>query len=741
MKSNEDDLLLFADEASITAPLMEGPAWRILIVDDDIDVHQATKMAFFGLEVLGRSIECMSAYSAAEARQLLEQAGPFACVFLDVVMEEEQAGLKLVGYIRDQLQDQQVRIVLRTGQPGYAPELEVIKKYDINDYKHKSELSRTRLVTALIASLRSYQQIRMLEQSRTGLAMIIKNAPNLFLRHSAQDFAQGVLLQLCSLLDIDENGFICCHEDSQDQQVRILAGAGHYSHLIGQSVQDIEDLTVREAILDAMRSKQNVICSDYMLLYIQSPRQDELVVRIETHRPLTEMDIRLIELFSINIAVGFENAQLFEQTEFQALHDTLTLLPNRHACLEACERLIQDQTPFAVLMMDVDNFQSINDGLGYGVGDAMLKKIAVLLKQHFHQAALIARLSADTFSVLLPQASLEQINPWVEAFKEATDQGLDVEGYDLPLSFTLGLAFYPGQGETAKALLQNVSIAMKHGKNTRRGLLSLFDHAFERALQQRLSVAQELRYSIERGELEVYFQPQHCLQTQSLMGAEALLRWRRAGQLVSPIEFIEAAESTGLIVPLGAWVLETACHEQQRWWRETGQRLTVAVNVSMRQLIDPHFLDQVDQALQKTGITPEDLELEITESMMMEDPAALQQLIAGLRDRGIKVAMDDFGTGYSSLSHLQQLPLDKLKIDRAFISGLEQHKEDRLLVEMMINLGHMLGHIVIAEGVETQEQQQILCELGCDRVQGYFYSPPLAAEAWQAYLLAHAQPE
>lgn len=739
MKSNGEDLLLFADEPALAAPVMEGPAWRVLIVDDDADVHQVTKMAFMGLDVLGRQIDCMSAYSAAEARQLLAQAGPFACVFLDVVMEEDQAGLKLVSYIRDQLQDQQVRIVLRTGQPGYAPELEVIQRYDINDYKHKSELSRTRLVTALIASLRSYQQIRMLEQNRTGLAMIIKNAPSLFLRHSAQDFAQGVLLQLCSLLDIDENGFICCHEDSQDQQVRILAGAGTYSHLLGQSVQDIQDGVVREAILEAMHTKQNVIRSDYMVLYIQSPRHDELVVRLETHRPLSDMDIRLIELFSINIAVGFDNAQLFEQTEFQALHDTLTLLPNRRACLETCERLIQEQLPFAVLLMDIDNFQSINDGLGYAVGDAMLKKIGVLLKQHFHQAVLIARLSADTFCVLTHQASLEQINPLVEAFKERNDQGIEVEGYNLPLSLTFGLAFYPGQGETAKALLQNVSIAMKHGKNTRRGMLSLFDHAFERALQQRLSVAQELRYSIERGELEVYFQPQHCLKTQALVGAEALLRWRRAGQLMPPIEFIEAAESTGLIVPLGAWVLETSCHAQQSWWRDTGQRLTVAVNVSMRQLIDPHFLDHVDQALLKSGIAAEDLELEITESMMMEDAVALHQLITSLRSRGIKVAMDDFGTGYSSLSYLQQLPLDKLKIDRAFISGLEERVEDRILAEMMIKLGHLLGHKVIAEGVETLGQQQILQSLGCDMVQGYYYSPPLAAEAWQAYLLAHTQ--
>lgn len=740
MTLNNEDLIQFADEPLLDENDVVGlgmPSWKVLIVDDDIDVHRVTKMAFSGVNVLGQSVECFSAYSAAEARLVLASEGPFACMFLDVVMEDEQAGLTLVSFTRDELQDHQVRIILRTGQPGYAPEIDVIKKYDINDYKNKSELSRTRLVTSLVAAVRAYQQIRMLEQSRAGLSLIIEHAPSLFLHHSARGFAQGVLMQLCSLLDVDESGFICCYADGQNKQVRILAGVGQYSNIVGQTIDSIEDMVVYDGILKAMRLKKSIFESEYVVLYVLSPRQDELIVRIETSRLLSEIDIRLIELFSLNIAVGFDNAQLFEKTEFLAYHDPLTCLPNRRSLLETMERLIKRDTAFSVLIIDIDNFQSINDGLGYRIGDALLKKVAALFRHHFDSAVLLARITADTYGVIFRDVSVDDISRSLDEFKRSTDGGIEIESYDLPLSLTFGLALHPGQGNSAKVVLQNASIAMKHGKNNCRGSLSVFNHSFEQALQHRLTVASSLRYSIEREELELHFQPQHCLKTHQLVGAEALLRWRRSGRLVSPIEFIEAAESSGLIVPLGAWVLEKACREQQKWLKATGNALTVAVNVSVRQLSGSHFLTTVDQVLRTTGISPQHLELEITESMMIEDAQHIHQLIAQIRTRGIKVALDDFGTGYSSLSSLQQLPIDKLKIDRSFVFGVDSKEEDRLLVEMIINLGKLLGYTVIAEGVETIEQQHVLQSLGCDMVQGYYYSRPLGDDAWQAYLLAH----
>lgn len=739
MTSQDKDLISFAHEATPAEPITANEHWRILIVDDEPEVHDATRFALKNQLILGKPLHITSAYSAKEAQVCLEQNGQYACILLDVVMETPDAGLLLVGFIRDTLKEDTSRIILRTGQPGYAPEIDVIEKYDINDYKSKDELTRNHLITTLTSSIRSFQQIKTIKANKTGLAMIIDGAPNLFRERAVGSFAKGVLLQLCSLLQIENNGFLCCHEDSDTHTIKVLAAFGRYSNLSGQTLSAESHAALNKEILHVLDTKQHLFSTHHVMLYMQSPHSDTLVVRVETSRLLTEVDLHLLKLFSVSISVGFDNARLFEKMEELAYIDSLTKLPNRTGLIYQLTQQIADKPGFTLLLADIDTFQTVNDGLGYRIGDLTLSAMARHLIKMFGPTCLIGRVSADTFCIRLPSTDKSFISQKLAELEVSLEQSFAIEGYEIPLSLTIGMAVFPQHGSDAATLLQNASIALKYAKKKHRAGYSEFGHEFEQELQQRLHMAAELRHCVERNELFLLYQPQICLKTKRILGAEALVRWSHQGKTIPPNDFISTAESSGYIVPMGFWILEEACRQQTQWKAEVGHEIMMAVNVSIRQLKDPQFLKRVDLILEKTRIDPSSLEIEITESMMMEDNNALHTILNAIRSRGIHVAMDDFGTGYSSLSYLQQLPIDHLKIDQSFISKITHSDQDSAITAFMISIGALLNLKVIAEGVESYEQQEELVKLGCCEAQGYFYSKPVSQQTFKELLLSKNQ--
>ncbi|BBB29188.1 EAL domain-containing protein [Neptunomonas japonica] len=721
-----NDLIAFANETVSADSISSHAHWRILIVDDEPEVHEATRFALKDQLILGRSLDITSVYTAEEARVCLKQSDQFACILLDVVMETPDAGLLLVGFIRDTLKEDTSRIILRTGQPGYAPEVDVIEKYDINDYKSKDELTRNHLITTITSSIRSFQQIKTIKANKTGLAMIIDGAPNLFRERAVGSFAQGVLLQLCSLLQIENNSFLCCHEDSNTQAIKVLAAFGSYSLLHGETINTDEHTALNKDIMHVLNTKQHLFSEHHVMLYMQSPHSDTLVVRVETKRLLTEIDLHLLELFSVSVSVGFDNARLFEKMEELAYIDTLTKLPNRTGLIYQLEKQIETQSGFTLLLADIDTFQTVNDGLGYQIGDLTLITMAQHLKALFGPTCLLGRVSADTFCIDIPCTDKKFIAEKLEELEASLEHSFSIQGYEIPLSLTIGIATFPQHGKNADTLLQNASIALKYAKKKHRAGYSEFGKEFEQELQQRLHMAAELRHCVERNELHLMYQAQICLKTKRILGAEALVRWTHKGQIIPPNDFISTAESSGYIVPMGYWILEEACRQQVEWKTELSYEITIAVNVSIRQLKDPQFLKRTDQILEKTGINPSSLEIEVTESMMMEDNNTLHSVLNDIRKRGIQVALDDFGTGYSSLSYLQQLPIDHLKIDQSFISKITKSSQDSAITALMISIGELLNLKVIAEGVETYEQQEELIKLGCSEAQGYFYSKPIS---------------
>lgn len=726
MQTPENNTLItFADEAVSADSTPSHDYWRILVVDDEPEVHEATRFALKGQLILGKPLYIVSAFTAAEAKICLEQSEQFACIFLDVVMETPDAGLLLVGFIRDTLKEDTTRIILRTGQAGYAPEIDVIEKYDINDYKSKDELTRNHLITTLTSSIRSFQQIKTIKANKTGLAMIIDGAPNLFRERAIGSFAKGVLLQLCSLLQIENNGFLCCQEDSGTHIIKVLAAYGSYSMLNGTTLNTDEHAVLNKEIIHVLNTKQHLFNDHYVMLYMQSPYSDTLVVRVETTRLLTEIDIHLLELFSVSISVGFDNARLFEKMEELAYIDTLTKLPNRTGLIHQLTKQIEKESGFTLLLADIDTFQTVNDGLGYQIGDLTLIAMAQHLKSIFGPTCILSRVSADNFCIEIPSTDKALITEKLEELEASLEHSFSIQGYEIPLSLTIGIATFPQHGKSAVTLLQNASIALKYAKKKHRAGYSEFGKEFEQELQQRLHMAAELRHCVDRNELHLMYQPQICLKTKRILGAEALVRWTRQGKVIPPNEFISTAESSGYIVPMGYWILEEACRQQVQWKAELGYEIIIAVNVSIRQLKDPQFLKRTNQILLKTGINPVSLEIEITESMMMEDNNALHSVLNNIRKRGIHVALDDFGTGYSSLSYLQQLPIDHLKIDQSFINKITQSSQDSAITALMISIGELLNIKVIAEGVETYEQQEELIKLGCCEAQGYYYSRPI----------------
>jgi len=544
------------------------------VIDDEPDVHRATTFALAGVKILGRPLQFLHAYSASEAAHLLKTERDVAVVLLDVVMEREDAGLALVKTIRQELRLTETRIILRTGQPGYAPEIETIHDFDINDYKTKSELTRTKLYATVTAAVRAYEQIRKLDQL--------------------------------------------------------------------------------------------------------------------------------------------------------AFYDRLCALPNRNKFLDISdERMAHGQLADDVIaILDIDDFSEINDALGHQQGDRLLQAVADRLKVELDPGTVLARIGGDTFGLMGSRAALDPVTV-LGMFRTP----FQVQDDSMVVTATMGLTQNLGEGIAGRDALKDANIALKLAKKNRRGGFVVFSAEMGAEIRERVRLLQALRHAVESERLFVVYQPQINLTTGKPVGVEALIRWRNEeGAYVPPDRFIPLAEASGMIVAIGDWVLRMACHELIRLQALGLPDLRMSVNVSQIQFRHPEFLSKLRAAVEDTGINPRCLELEITESVAMEDPDFILDILQKVRRMEISVAIDDFGTGYSSLSHLRQLPIDRLKIDRAFVSELNQAVVGGHIAAMVIELGRNLNLTIIAEGIESEAQAEILRQMGCHEAQGYLYGMPMVSQ-------------
>jgi diguanylate cyclase (GGDEF)-like protein len=428
-----------------------------------------------------------------------------------------------------------------------------------------------------------------------------------------------------------------------------------------------------------------------------------------------------------------------EALKFVAAHDALTGLSNRlefRRQLEAVlRRARRERGPVAVVFIDLDRFKLLNDSLGHGAGDRFLQECARRITESLRQSDTVGRIGGDEFVALLEGMEKPQdITAVVQKLHDRLKQPFLVEGREFVSSASIGISLYPADGIDAASLIKHADMAMVRAKQHARGGYRFFAASMNEEMERRFSLEANLRRALERDELVLYYQPRVSARTGRITGAEALLRWRHPERgLVAPGEFIALAEETGLIVPIGEWVLQAAC-ARARQWKEQGFDLRVSVNLSARQFTEKTLVEDVARALRSSGLEPEALELEVTETVVMQNPAQAAQTLDELKGLRVGLSLDDFGIGYSSLSYLKMFPFDGLKIDRAFVSGIPADREDVAIAEAVIYLAHALNVRAIAEGVETAEQAQWLSKFGCEELQGDLLGKAMPSEALEPLL-------
>lgn len=424
-------------------------------------------------------------------------------------------------------------------------------------------------------------------------------------------------------------------------------------------------------------------------------------------------------------------------------YDALTGLPNRLLLADRLEQALLeadwDKLSVAVLSLDVDRFKTINDTLGHEVGDRVLSAFAERLKGVVPRGGTLARLGGDEFTVLVGGVQHpEEAARVAQRIIETSHAPLDVDGRDFFVTASIGITLYPEDAKNAISLMQRADTALHASKEEGRGSYQFFTAGMQQQVADQLSVETRLRRALERGELDVFYQPKVSVRGGNLVGAEALVRWRPDGaEAVPPNRFIALAEDNGMIVPIGRFVLVRACQTCASW-RAAGHDVSVSVNLSLRQ-IRPGLVVEVSDALERSGLPPEALELELTESALMRDPAAVEEL-KHLHAMGVKFSLDDFGTGYSSMSYIKRFNVDVIKIDRSFVSGVCERTEDAAIARAIVAMAHSLGLSVVAEGVETEGQLAFLAGEGCDAYQGFLYSPAVCAAEFEAILARDRTP-
>jgi predicted signal transduction protein with EAL and GGDEF domain/FixJ family two-component response regulator len=545
---------------------------------------------------------------------------------------------------------------------------------------------------------------------------------------------------------MSRDGFYLDYEPGRDGPGRGVRDAGVDEQIVGRHVSDVLPRDIAERLLEQVG----------MALHVQQVRSVEYeLIRFGEAQ---HFEARLVAT-GPNEVLGLvrdisERKRAEEQIRRLAYCDSLTGIPNRQAFLEMLERELQrskiGNKKFAVLFMDLDAFKRINDTLGHDVGDQLLKQVSDRLRETIRPNDLmsrgdllprpdtagsagtnLARLGGDEFTILIPDLErVEHALNVAHRVKDAMRRPFLIDGNEIFVTASIGISLFPEDGDDCTSLLKYADTAMYHAKNCGKNNAKLYSSSLTMQIMSHVRLEVGLRRALQNDELYLLYQPQLDVRSSEIVGVEALVRWRHAERgVVSPNEFIPLAEETGLIVPIGEWVLRTACSQARHWQKLARRPVRMAVNLSAKQFKDENLSQIVLSALHDTGLDPRLLELELTEGTLMDDAKATLATLEQLRGIGVYLSIDDFGTGYSSMNYLKRFDVRALKIDRSFISGLPQDSENAAITRAIIAMAHGLKMVVVAEGVETGEQLVLLEEYGCDLVQGFYLGRPAPPEA------------
>lgn len=674
----------------------------ILLVDDDPDMRAL--LAHF----LGGEFAELHVFQVGHPQEL---QNAFAADGFDLVITDYQiqwtTGLQVLREVKSRWPDCPVIMFTATGSEEIAVEA---MKADLDDYILKSRAHFPRLALAVRAALNKSRQRQALADAEFRYRGLFDGVPvGLY-----QTTPEGLIL------------------DANPALLQMLG----YPDLSSLKAINVTDLCVHG---EGYRRLQELLLrrDGKMRGYIaQLRRYDGSVIWAETCSRVVCDATGQVLYHEGAIQDITERRSAEARIHYLAHHDDLTGLPNRVMFKQRLEQAIAEARRYnhkvAVLLLDMDRFKTINDTLGHDVGDGLIKAVAVRLKGCVREIDTVSRLAGDEFAFILPGlAAGEDARCVAQKIQDEFAQPFWVSGYQLFISASIGIALYPADGQCVDTLLKNVDVAMYHAKEQGRSVYQFYAAEMNARAFERLALEHALRHALERGELVLHYQPQIALDSGKIVAMEALLRWRHPELgLIAPMQFIPIAEETGMIVQIGEWVLLEAC-AQNKVWQEAGLApVRMAVNLSVRQLRQPNLGQMIERVLRESGLEPRYLELELTESMLMQDAEVAIPALKALGAMGIEISIDDFGTGYSSLSYLKRLPIHALKIDRSFVCDIPADHDDAAIAMAIIAMAHNLGIRVIAEGVETAAQQGFLVDHYCDAMQGFHLSTPLpAAEA------------
>ncbi len=702
------------------SPHNMAPSNRLLIVDDDAVIRLLARSALDPLD-----LEVHEAENGAEAVALFQQQ-PFDIVLLDLQMPVMD-GFTAARKIRSLSGGDKATLIMVTGLN------------DPDSIEKAYEVGATDFVTKPINWAILKQRLRFVLRARGAFQALRENEAKLLesqrianLGHWEWDITNDRAEwseQVYRILGQSVDG--CEASYAAFLQAVHAEDRAAFSHAISHAVEAGEPFLLEHRIVQPDGQERYVISQGEAAWKAEGKgKKLRNVLQDITERKHTEEQIFCLANF-----------------------DNLTGLPNRDMFRKQAEHFLEtarrDASRVAVLLLDLDRFKRINDSMGYGAGNELIKEVAARISSCLREFDLtgevhtqddlpysLARPGGDEFMLLLRGVDgAEEVAHFVRQLSTKLTQPLNTMQREVNLSASVGISLFPDDGEGVDVLINNADIALGYAKEAEGGCFRFYSSEMNAWASKRIDLESRLNRALENNEFQLYYQPQIELGSGKLAGFEALLRWfPEDGEMVSPMEFIPIAEETGLIVEIGAWVLHQACSQLERWREEGYSLVPIAVNVSARQFTDEGLVKMVKKEISATGLAPELLELELTERIIMRSVEETRSRLQALKEIGVKLSVDDFGTGYSSMNYLKIFPLDTLKIDRSFVMELETDSNDQAIVRAIVAMSKGLGLSTIAEGVETDQQRNLLSRIGCDLMQGYLYSRPVPCEEAAAYL-------
>jgi diguanylate cyclase (GGDEF)-like protein/PAS domain S-box-containing protein len=700
-------------------PETENKRTRILIADDEAQIREVLH------ELLGEDYECAEVSSAEEALALL-QTEEFNLVLSDIMMGGI-TGLQMVPQVLERSPD--TVVIMISGEQNIESAIEALRAGAFDYITKPFDL---RHVEAAVKRAIEHHELRRSKRYYENFLEEIVKQRTTELDKANQTLSVLIQASPLAIFVLDTEGNVSLWNPA----AREMFGWDE-SEVLNRPfplVQKGREEAFRTAFDDALRGK---LTTDYET---RQQKKDGSPIDINVWTAaLFDAQGEINGIMAI-VADITERKQSEAKINYLAYHDTLTGLPNRvsfeERLVEAVAHASVERESLAVMFLSLDRFKKFNDTLGHLIGDQLLKSVAERLNLTLREGNRVARFGSDEFAVLLTRISgAEDAARRANNFQNVLNAPFIVEGHELYVTSSIGIGLYPDDGMDAQGLLKSAGSALYRAKQLGGSSYQFYTADMNERALHRLALENQLRWALERREFVVYYQPQVNLDTGKIMGMEALVRWQHPELgLVPPAEFIPLAEDTGLIMPIGEWVLRTAC-AQTKVWQDCGfSNLHVAVNLSPRQFQQPDLLLLIEQSLKEAGLNPASLELEVTESSVMKNAESAIHTLRELRAMGIKISIDDFGSGYSSLTYLKHLPIDVLKIDQSFVRDMTSDPKDAAIVMAIIQLAHSLQLQVKAEGVETEEQLRFLRLLRCDEMQGYLFCKPLAVEAFEQLL-------